>query len=203
MDTTAILENLMNKKSQIEIEIKEQGEILDAEGHVGMHEKLIDSEGFPRNDIDLYKVRLARQRINCLQNDYKAIMDQIEEKLNEYHGEQRSKDKIQEIKPMPMHKPFLKVTQVDAGSPAQEYGIQLDDEIIQFGPFLATNTESSRRLNQIADLVKKSEDKIILLNALRPVKIDKNEESKELVRIKLMPKKWSGHGLLGCKIVPI
>jgi 26S proteasome non-ATPase regulatory subunit 9 len=201
MDTRKVLEDLMLKKTKIEEDIKEQGEILDAEGHVGMTEKLVDNEGFPRNDIDLYRVRAARQRIICLQNDYKVLMDQIEMKLNEYHGEQRSQDKVQDIKTSFVHKPFLKVSQVDSGSPAHDCGIQVDDEIIQFGPYIAANTD--KKLTQIAELVKKSEDKIILLNALRPVKLGANEETKELVRIRLVPKKWSGHGLLGCKIVPI
>jgi 26S proteasome non-ATPase regulatory subunit 9 len=201
MNTKQILENLMLKKSEIENEIKTQGEILVAEGNVGMNEKLVDSEGFPRNDIDLYKVRLARQRINCLQNDYKELMEKIEDKLYEYHGEKRSYDKIVDIKPNSFHRSFLKVTQVDSGSPANECGIQVDDEVIQFGPYTSANTD--KKLTQVAELVKKSEDKIILLNIMRPLKIDSNEIGQELVRIKLTPKKWNGHGLLGCKIVPM
>ena len=202
MDTKKILEQLMRNKEEIENEIKEQGEILEKEGHVGMNEKLVDVQGFPRNDIDLYKVRLARQRINCLQNDYKVVMQKIEEKLYAYHGEQKTKDKIEDVK---LHsssqKTFLKVTQVDSGSPAEECGILVDDEIIQFGPYIAANTD--KKLASIAELVKKYENKIILLNVLRTYKIGINEENRETVRIKLIPHTWSGHGLLGCKIVPI
>ena len=202
MDTKKILEDLMLKKSEIENEIKQQGEILIAEGNIGMNEPLVDTEGFPRNDIDLYKVRLTRQHINCLQNDYKEIMQKIEDKLFEYHGEKRSNDnKIVDIKPASFQRSFLKVTQVDSGSPAQDCGIQVDDEVIQFGPYTSTNTD--KKLTQIADLVKKSEDKVILLNIMRPLKIDSIDIGQELVRLKLIPKKWDGHGLLGCKIVPI
>lgn len=32
---------------------------------VGMHEPLVDAEGFPRADIDLYQVRTARHNIIC------------------------------------------------------------------------------------------------------------------------------------------
>lgn len=32
---------------------------------VGMHEPLVDAEGFPRSDIDLYQVRTARHNIIC------------------------------------------------------------------------------------------------------------------------------------------
>lgn len=30
-----------------------------------MHEPLVDAEGFPRSDIDLYQVRTARHNIIC------------------------------------------------------------------------------------------------------------------------------------------
>lgn len=32
---------------------------------VGMHGRLVDSEGYPRADIDVYAVRTARHRIIC------------------------------------------------------------------------------------------------------------------------------------------
>ena len=35
------------------------------QGGVGMKGALIDAEGFPRADIDLYAVRTARNRIIC------------------------------------------------------------------------------------------------------------------------------------------
>ena len=35
------------------------------QGGVGMKGALIDTEGFPRADIDLYAVRMARNRIIC------------------------------------------------------------------------------------------------------------------------------------------
>lgn len=35
------------------------------QNHVGMDEPLVDSEGFPRQDIDVYQVRHARHKIIC------------------------------------------------------------------------------------------------------------------------------------------
>lgn len=67
-----------------------------------MEDSLVDSEGFPRNDIDINQVRLARNRIICkwqycpyliiftfvlhvgLNNDIRDIMKQIEDKLGDY-----------------------------------------------------------------------------------------------------------------------
>lgn len=55
---------LMEQKEKIEREIKEQSDIL-AANNVGFSEPLVDREGYPRNDIDVYKVRHARHRIIC------------------------------------------------------------------------------------------------------------------------------------------
>lgn len=30
-----------------------------------MNEPLVDSEGYPRNDLDIYQIRFARNRIIC------------------------------------------------------------------------------------------------------------------------------------------
>lgn len=56
---------LMERKERIEREIREQNMILEANGNVGMHSPLVDNEGYPRNDIDVYRVRHARNRILC------------------------------------------------------------------------------------------------------------------------------------------
>lgn len=37
--------------------------------NVGMTERLVDNEGFPRNDIDVYQVRTARNKIICRFSD--------------------------------------------------------------------------------------------------------------------------------------
>lgn len=53
--------NLVARKDAIEKEIKEQQALLDANNST-MTTELIDSEGFPRGDIDVYTVRHARVR---------------------------------------------------------------------------------------------------------------------------------------------
>lgn len=55
---------LMEEKDRIESELREQNAILHA-NNVGMEDPLVDAEGYPRNDIDVYKVRHARHRIIC------------------------------------------------------------------------------------------------------------------------------------------
>merc|ERR1712051_592093 len=69
---------LNDEKIKIEKEISECKSVLDSEADVGMNGPLIDNEGYPRNDIDIVKVRTARQKIICLMNDHKEIMKKIQ-----------------------------------------------------------------------------------------------------------------------------
>lgn len=55
---------LIEEKDRIEREIREQTAILES-NNVGMHDSLVDSDGYPRSDIDVYKVRHARHQIIC------------------------------------------------------------------------------------------------------------------------------------------
>ncbi|RWS25722.1 26S proteasome non-ATPase regulatory subunit 9-like protein [Leptotrombidium deliense] len=75
---------LNKKRDKIDKEIKDWQAVLQSQ-KVGMNDPLVDAEGFPRNDIDVYQVRTARNKIICLQNDGKEVMRQIEEKLYKYH----------------------------------------------------------------------------------------------------------------------
>lgn len=81
---------LLTKKEKIERAINDFGHILAANKNVGMAESLLDAEGFPRADIDVYAVRQARHEIICLQNDLKAIMKEIEQGLINVHAEART-----------------------------------------------------------------------------------------------------------------
>ena len=40
----------------------------------GVKGSLVDAEGFPRADIDLFEVRKLRNRLACLQTDHCNIM---------------------------------------------------------------------------------------------------------------------------------
>jgi len=71
-------------RGKLEKEIKDYQAILSSQ-NVSSSEPLVDSEGYPRNDIDVHQIRLARNKIVCLQNDCRALMRTIESKLYEYH----------------------------------------------------------------------------------------------------------------------
>ena len=75
----------MTRKDRAEEEISALTQVLDSMG-VGRHGPLVDREGFPRADLDLFKVREHRQRISVLQTDHKAIMREIEQGLTKLHS---------------------------------------------------------------------------------------------------------------------
>ena len=50
---------------------------------MGIDTPLVDSEGFPRADIDVFRARTLRKRFIEIQNDYKALQKKIERGLVE------------------------------------------------------------------------------------------------------------------------
>ncbi len=71
---------LMARKDAIEAELEAQGSILKA-NNTDMRQPLVDGEGFPRGDLDVWAVRHARVRIIELRNDLTALMDEIAKTL--------------------------------------------------------------------------------------------------------------------------
>ena len=79
---------LMSRKADLETELEGYMSMLTSLG-VGMDKPLVDSEGFPRSDIDVYQVREARHKVACLRNDAADILNQIEKSLHSIHAKAR------------------------------------------------------------------------------------------------------------------
>ena len=109
---------LMLRKDAIEAEIDAQASVLKA-NNVTMQSPLVDPEGFPRADIDVWEVRHARVRIIELRNDLKDIMDKIMKGLQGVYDPALAADtsKAEASNPSGM-RPFAKVDGVAPGSPA-------------------------------------------------------------------------------------
>lgn len=84
---------------------------------------------------------------------------------------------------------IVKVNFVSGGSPAETAGIQVDDEIIEFG---SVNVSNFKDLKQIGEIVMHRQNQQITLKIRR---------RNALTELTLVPKTWSGRGLLGCNIV--
>ncbi|XP_046332147.2 26S proteasome non-ATPase regulatory subunit 9-like [Haliotis rufescens] len=196
--STERMKTLVKRKDDLESEIKELHSLLDSQKSVGTDGPLIDTEGFPRSDIDVYSVRHARHQIARLQNDHQEVMREIEEELISIHAQARqrlsSREEDMEVdKEKPEEKPLeaiARIDRVDANSPAAQGGFEVEDEVIIFGSVTADNFTG---LQSIGSLVQHSKDKALSVTVRRQGKV---------MRLSLTPKTWSGRGLLGCNIVP-
>ena len=112
---------LIAQKSNIEAELETHISILKA-NNVTMQTPLVDIEGFPRADIDIYAVRGARIRIIELRNDLKAVMDTISKALEGIYDPSLALQPSSQNEPSSQQalKPFAKVDGVAPGSPAAE-----------------------------------------------------------------------------------
>ncbi|CAE7413334.1 unnamed protein product [Symbiodinium necroappetens] len=81
MDPAALEEfrKLDQEKNRLEAEIKTLYDYLTEDGMPGVSGPLVDEEGFPRGDIDLYAVRQARNKYVCAQTDHTEVMKKIEQ----------------------------------------------------------------------------------------------------------------------------
>ena len=111
---------LMARKEAIEAEIMDRLEVLKA-NNCTMQTPLVDPEGFPRADIDVWEVRHARVRIIELRNDLSAVMNSI---MNGLQGvfdpsllSSSASDEPPASNPSGLH-PFARVDGVAPGSPA-------------------------------------------------------------------------------------
>ncbi|XP_075955213.1 26S proteasome non-ATPase regulatory subunit 9 [Anarhichas minor] len=196
------VKNLVKTKDEIEEQIKAYYDVLEDQG-VGVEGVLVDAEGFPRADVNVYQIRTARHSISCLQNDHKAIMEEIEEALHRLHAREKAKreqdgagdqeEATEEAmeQQVTLPPPFARVDAVTQGSPACGAGLRVGDEVIEFG---SVNTENFQNLQNIASVVQHSEGKPLRVTVIR---------DGQKAQMSLTPQRWSGRGLLGCNIVPI
>ncbi|KAF6278070.1 hypothetical protein mRhiFer1_009359 [Rhinolophus ferrumequinum] len=203
--TVSDIQELIRRKEEIEAQIKANYDVLESQKDIGMNQPLVDCEGYPRSDVDLYQVRTARHNIVCLQNDHKAVMKQVEDALHQLHARDKEKQArdmaeaheeavscnlgLSEALAPPQA--FAKVNSISPGSPASLAGLQVDDEIVEFG---SVNTQNFQSLQNIGNVVQHSEGKPLNVTVTR---------RGEKHQLRLVPTRWAGKGLLGCNIIPL
>jgi 26S proteasome non-ATPase regulatory subunit 9 len=94
---------------------------------------------------------------------------------------------------LPNKEPFLRVDLVSNQSPAELAGLHVGDLVCRIGTI---RKENFRTMQDVASLVNNSENRSITLLVQRA-------NTKEQQTVSLTPKKWSGNGLLGCKLTPL
>ena len=213
---------LMKQKDELESSILGITEYLTAPWMPGLSGNLIDAEGFPRADLDLFEIRKMRNRLACLQTDHTTLMKQIEQGLYRLHtdhymnmeeakqgepiqqkmemistssdaGKKTEQQLIPEVKI-----PFAWISDVIADSPADNAGLKVGDAIYKFGDVNHANHDS---LKGIVNLVKAQLNQQIIIWVLRKTLMGGTEDKE----IGFVPREWGGRGFLGCalKVNPI
>jgi len=188
---------LMARKDAIQTELDAQFSILQA-NQCKMNTPLIDAEGFPRADIDVWEVRHARVKIIMLRNDMEAVMNDIAKALEGvYEPSAPSEPGAAASAPEPASKPalqpFARVDGIAPSSPASDAGLKREDLLLKFGA-LTADSFTSNTLAPLAELVSSYENRPLAVTILRDT---------ETMYLTFTPRKgWGGRGMLGCHLVP-
>jgi 26S proteasome non-ATPase regulatory subunit 9 len=199
-----ILNQLIAQRDALEIEADAIASELRSPGPngepaTGIKTPLVDVEGYPRGDIDIYNARLKRNRLGAINYDHKILMKRIEEELHKSHAELA----IAIPSTVPVTLPpvvastslivMAKIDEILDDSPAKLAGLQNGDFLLKFG---TVDSSVPDFLNAIPNVVRSSINSEIQL-------IIKRRDTPDPVQILLIPRSWGGRGLLGCHLSPI
>eukprot|EP01071_Lankesteria_metandrocarpae_P012832 Lankesteria_metandrocarpae@DN631_c0_g1_i1.p2 len=207
------LKQLAVDRQKMESEMSSLLAYLNSEGMPGVNSPLVDREGFPRADIDIYAVRTARQRNACLTTDLREVSDKMQKMLIELHSIERT------VVPRNVaHTPFAFVARVDAASPAEKAGLLVGDCVVEFGSLkcpadCSTGESPAELFSSLPNIVQKNKGVKSSVVVCRRMTVDSpltleeakaglSAEGTQVERLTLTPEEWGGKGLLGCHMLP-
>eukprot|EP00929_Paragymnodinium_shiwhaense_P016012 TRINITY_DN124124_c0_g1_i1.p1 TRINITY_DN124124_c0_g1~~TRINITY_DN124124_c0_g1_i1.p1 ORF type:complete len:241 (-),score=34.64 TRINITY_DN124124_c0_g1_i1:318-974(-) len=204
--------DLDGERSRLEEKISALQEYLNGPGMPGVSGPLVDDEGFPRADLDLYAIRRTRQELACAQTDHVEIMKKLEVLIQSIHS--GSRVDVPRQKPaataakmdddgqpqaevdLHMSTPFALIDEVSEGSPAHEAGLLVNDLLCIFGGVSTRDTGDLKAcFAALPAVVQGNVGKPVEVQALRGT-------PPKRVTLQLTPKQWAGRGLLGCHLAP-
>ena len=140
------VQKLIKEKDEIECAIQDHESILRL-NNVTMKTLLVDSEGYPRADVDVYSIRNSRVALIRLYNDLEAKRNEIHNSLILVHQSIHKVPSPLEVMENSRGKAFARITGVAPNSPADVAGLKRGDLILEFGHVSAG---SSSALQDIA-----------------------------------------------------
>lgn len=218
------LNQLMSQRDLLELEASALHADLTSPGPnneppAGIKDTLVDKEGFPRSDIDIYSVRQKRNRLAVINTDHREIMKKIEQLMplvqlelarstsssqninSENNSNEKKEDNDVPAVPMLSNEPIDEgvrslspiaiIDQILPSSPAYIAGLQDGDKLICFS---SITSRSENPLAAIPAVVRENMGKAIQIVIQR---------QSTFMRIALVPKIWGGRGVLGCHLTPI
>ncbi|KAJ9688989.1 hypothetical protein PVL29_014575 [Vitis rotundifolia] len=178
---------LMDRRTELEAQMNAIIQRLCQPGGPGISGSLVDSEGFPRSDIDIPTVRAERQR----------LADNDEGSNNQDSSTATAVASAASHNVLPrdaltamdvdatVSLPFAVVDEIAEASPAAEDGLQLGDRIVKFG-----NVEAGDNLlPRLASEAQTNHGHAIPVIVMR---------QGALINLTMTPRTWQGRGLLGC-----
>ena len=208
-------------------ELKSPG--MNGEPPPGIKGSLCDKEGFPRGDIDIIRVKTMRGRLAVINTDHKNLMKDIEDEVKTLHlsaptiirESHSSTPQYSAVSATTeIHIPpavllddkqyisavaFATLDQILPNSPACNAGLAVGDDLLVFGEIkLSVETPTSSSCLQLIPSAVTSAyqtgSSIRLVVRTQGQRVNGSAISIE-ERI-LMPKLWTGRGLLGLHLTP-
>ena len=223
------LKELDKERAKMEAKVFEALGFLKDMG-VGMNASLIDEEGFPRNDVDVYAVRGARNTVARGQNDLKSLTNLLQIKLEELHAlteedVRRSEGFLKEptrpggpsaldrskVSVVPVAEVaaptaadcpgFLQVDAVAPGGPGYQCGLRVGDRIHRIG---GTGPEDQITKATYTGMQQLAEYIGAREGAMVPLLVSSPEISDVLlIEQFLVPQRWEGRGLMGATFTEV
>lgn len=194
---------------------------LNGEAPAGIKDPLVDAEGFPRGDLDIYNVRRKRQRLAELNYDHKQLMKRIEDLTKKLFALNPVNEPVSTNPPVQVDSaaqaasslpsqvsdllPMAILDEILPESPASVAGVRDGDALLRFGHITHHHPSFMQAIAKlVGSSVEKPIDVVVRRRSSQMGESASSESVQDItVHLTLTPRPWSGRGLLGCHLSPV